>query len=551
MDQSGRPFDEIRGGCYNEPSGHMRGFVKLTEGDNAELISFTNSGIGQDGAFYADIEERGLGGTMPRSWGGGADPTSLEQIVVIHVGPSMSVADLLLYLLTSTAADVSRGPNGNYDYLGEWVGLGIPEDLIDIDGIISRLSISDMPRPSMFWIAEAGKGKDAVEEFLRANGVYLVTRRFTRDGVERFGLSVDVVDVPSVSSYTNTLRDSDISANKKPRVDINERLLINTIVLSPHYKFGTDAGDTGGMRYDYAEASIAKYGATKALKFEPNAIYNIFSGQFSGAYTNPEQVTAAIAAAIGLRWFGAFASGNYTIESDTPHGGWKFQAGDRVLIDLTGVPNPNGTDTFDGVIAKVIDVTHKHGTGAGARVSLRLSVVQSAELAPNVMVVSVDGPNVLTADQGLELTEEGVANPWSWLYQRGGEYAAFNHPVRRADPPFVDDIAPVRDTNWFNPERHEDHGRLFLRLWPRGNFSVYEEFEVLSMNGPTLTLDGAPSSSLLELSLNPIGGLKQVPLIGSFSSYANPSVLRASYTHLGSNDQKSHLGGVDKANRWV
>lgn len=28
MDQRGLPFDEIRGGCYNEPSGHMRGFVK-------------------------------------------------------------------------------------------------------------------------------------------------------------------------------------------------------------------------------------------------------------------------------------------------------------------------------------------------------------------------------------------------------------------------------------------------------------------------------------------------------------------------------------------
>lgn len=548
MDNRGQPFDENRGGCYDPATEQMLGYLRITQEDEVEVISFSSSGIGNDGNFYADIQERGLGGTLPRYWGGGADPISLEQITCIRVGNSMSMADLILYLLMSTATDVTPGPNGNYDYLGEWVGLGIPSDLVDIEGIIARLAITDMPRPAMFWVPEAGKGKDAVEELLRANGIYLVTRRFTRDGVERFGVSVDVVDVPASSSFNTEFTDSDLSANKSPRVDINERLLINVISLSPHYKFGSDTSDTGGKRFTYAEESIAKFGAAKTLEMEPSTIFNVFNTAFGGNYTDPEEITVAIVTAIGLRWFGAFSYGNYTLSGETPHIGWKFQAGDRVLITLTGVPNPDGSDGFANVIAKVVDVTHRHGSGAGARVSLRLSVVQSAELAPCLNVVSVDGAEITLASEGYGIDEFGLANPWSWFFQRGGEFGPFYQATPRPQGPFGE--APGADVQWFDPTRHTDNNRLRIRLWPRGNYADWEEFEVLSAVGNVLTLDSAPTTGLLEESLEPVSGLP-VALIGTFALYDNPSTLRAAYAHLGSNAHVSLLGGTQRAKRWV
>lgn len=551
MDDRGNPFDENRGGCYDPDETKMVGYLRLTQGDDVEVVSFTNSGISNDGVFFADITRRGLGGTTVKEWGGGVDPVSIEQILVVRVGESMSVADLLLYLLMSSASDVVPGPAGNYDYLGEWAGLGIPQDLIDVEGIISRLAISDMPRPSMFWVAEAGKGKESLEELLRTNGIYLVTRRFTRNGIERFGLSVDVVDVAAVSTSNNYLSDADVSANKRPRVDINERLLINVISLSPRYRFGADVGDTGSARFARAEDSIRKYGAAKTLELNPNTIYNIFSSQYAGNYTDPEKITVAIAGAIGLRWFGAYAHGNYNLDADSPHIGWKFQAGDRVLVNLTGVPNPNGTGSFEDVIAKVVDVSHKHGQGAGAKISLRLFSTQAAELTPNLSVESVDGDYITLVDEGVQPTTEQVSNPWSWSYQRGGPWDPYYLPMARPTGPFPDDTGAGSDAQWFNPDRHRQNNRLRIRLWPRGDYAHMEEFEVLSRNGNVLRLDAALSATLLEYSIEPTGGYRPVPLIGSFADYDNPSTLRATYAHLGSNDTRSVLGGVDNAKRWV
>lgn len=550
MDDRGNPFDEIRGGCY-DPTDGMVGYLRLTQGDDVEVISFTDSGISADGVFSTRILRRGLGGTTVKEWGGGVDPVSIEQILVVRVGESMSLADLLLYMLMSSATEATPGPAGNYDYLGEWIGLGVPQDLIDVEGIISRLSISDMPRPSLFWVAESGKGKEAIEELLRMNGVYLVTRRFTRDGVERFGISVDVVDVAAVSTSNTFLADSDVSANKRPRVDINERLLINVISLSPRYRFGADVGDTGGARFARAEDSIRKYGPAKTLEMKPNAIFNTFTSQYAGNYTDPEQITVAIAGAIGLRWFGAYAHGNYSLDTDCPHIGWKFQAGDRVLVNLTGVPNPNGTETFDDVIAKVIDVSHKHGQGAGARISLRLFSSQAAELAPSLCVESVDGDYITLVDTGVQPDAEAISNPWSWTYQRGGPWDPYYVPTARPAGPFFDDTGAGSDAQWFNPTRHTQNNRLRIRLWPRGDYAHMEEFEVLSRSGNVLRLDSAPSATLLEYSLSPTGGYRPVSLLGSFASYDEPSTLRATYAHLGSNDTRSLLGGVDPAKRWV
>lgn len=549
LDTLAQPFDEVRGGCYNVTNAEMRGFLKVTSGDECELMSFTSSGVGNDGAFYADLGERGLGATGQKPWGVGHEPTTVEQLAVVHVGEPMAMSALILYLLTSTAAEhistvaPPTGGNGNYDYLGEWVGLGVPEDLVDREGIISKLSATDLPRPFMFWVEEAGKGKDALEELLRAHGIYFVTRRFTRDQVEHFGLSVDVVDLAVTSQYNETLTDSVVLANTKPRVDINERLLINHVAVSPHYRFGSDVGDTGGKRYAYSSESIAKFGQAKTLELAPNAIYNIFSSQFGGTYQNNSQIATAMATAIGLRWFGAYANGNFTLEAETPHAGWKFQAGDRILIVLTGVPNPDGSDGYESVAAKVADVTHKHGSSAGGRVVLRLSTAQASELAPCFTVKAIDGADitVATVDNGT-----GYTGTWSERVQNGAvPYEEQEISFGPVYPPFSGQSAPATDADWFDVAYHTD-GPLRIRMWERGDYDNYEDYEVLTRAGNVLTLDGSPTFTVSN----------EFQIIATLGDYlSDSSTLHKTYAHLGSNATKSLLGtgdGLeDRAKKWV
>ena len=543
LDHESRPFDENRGGCYSTVDSAMRGFLRVSQGDNVELIAISGGAVASDGTYVADITNRGLGGTAARDWGSGEDPINVEQILAVQVGDSMALSDLLLYLLTSSCADAAIGENGNYDFLGEWAGLGIPVDLVDVEGIISKLSASDLPRPTLFWITEPGKGKEAIEDLLKANAVYLVTKRFTRDGVEHFGISVDVVDVPVTSRYQSEFTDADVVAGKRPQVNVNERLLINVVSLAPHYRFGTDAGDTGGMRYAYAERSIAKYGQAKTLELEPNSYYSTFDSLFGGYYYRPEKVTVAIVASISARWFGAYSNGNYTLESDTPHIGWKFQAGDRVLVTLTGASNPNGTNSFDGLAAKVVDVTHKHGTGAGARVVLRISVFSGCELAPNFSVASIAGSTITLSDSGVIPTVLGASpNPWSWLLHRANVYSTDEFEGKANPiPPFPDDTGAATDAMWFEPTRHADNGGLVIRIWDRGDYENYEEFTVVSRAGNVLTLSGSPTLTT--------GTTKRI--IGTFADYDNPSTLRSTYAHLASNAATPLLGGTDKAKRWL
>ena len=540
-------FNSDRGGCYHLGESEMRGYLRISQGDQSELVSFSATADQSDGSIGIEIEERGIGATPVRTWGLGIDETTVEQVAVVRTGETMALADVVLYLLSSTAAEISPGYNSSYDYLGEWVGLGIPEDLIDREGIKSRLSISDMPRPVMFWIPESGKGKDAIEELLRANGVYLVTRRFVRDNIEYFGLSVDVIDSPTQTQYTVELTDSDVSANRKPRVDINERLLVNHICITPRFSFSKDPDDAVSKRYERDDDSIAKYGQAKTLELDPAAIYNVFNSTFAGTYTDIEQVADAIAHVIGLRWFGAFSRGNYTLRAETPHIGWKYQPGDRVLVSLTGVPNPDGTNSYDGLVAKITDVTHKHGSNAAGDVTLRLSTTQPAELSPCFSVASIDGAEVSLINAGYTSTENHLSNAWSWLLVNGpGGEVAIPSPLE----PFNYGLGAAADWMWFDPDNHVDGAGLKVRLWPRGNYELFEEFSVSSISGGVLTLSGSPSSTLLEASIEPTGSDIAVPLLGTFGEWDDPSTLTQGYAFAASNDVVPTIYGY-KTKRWA
>lgn len=530
-DDGAYTFNEARGGCYHLGETEMRGYLRIAQGDEAELVAFSATAEQADGSIGIELEERGLGWTRVRAWGVGADETTVEQVAVVHTGESMALADVVLFLLTSTGAEESPGYNGSYDYLGEWVGLGIPEELVDREGIKARLAVSDMPRPFMFWVPEAGKGKDAVEELLRANGVYLTTRRYIRDNVEYFGLSVDVVDAPTQSEYTIELTDSDVSANRKPRVDINERLIINHICVVPRFSYSRDADDAVSKRYERDDDSIAKYGQAKTLELSPAALFNVFSSNFAGNYSDREQVADAIAHVIGLRWFGAFSRGNYTLRGETPHIGWKYQTGDRVLLVLTGVPNPDGSNSYASLVAKIDDVTHKHGSNASGDITLRLSTTQPVELAPCFTVASVSGAEITLTSTGY-VSGDHLNNPFSWVTING---PLAETAIPSPHEPFNYGTGAAADWMWFDPENHTDGNGLRIRLWPRGNHALGEEFEVLSISGGVLTLGASPSSTLLEASITPTGSNAAVPLLGTLGEWDDPSTLTQSYAFAASN----------------
>lgn len=518
-----RFYPSVNEGC-KDVNDDMIAYVAISSGDAIELVAVDTILPDTTGTINMAVRERGLGGTPQRAWGVDG-PITLKQVCAVRTGETMTIADVLLYLLTSVDG-AGGGTNGTYDILGPATGLGIPEDLVDIQGIRSRLNIGDMPQPSMFWIEDAGKGKDVLENFMKMHGVYFVTRRFEADGGEqRFGLSVDVVDVPTTTKWNLTITDSHIAASEEPRVNINERLTINQVALSPRYVFGQDVQDTGGKRFAYAEASIRKYGAAKALEIEASALYNGFSSRFTGNYTDESTVATAIATAVSLRWFGAYADGNYTVSANMPHVGWAVQCGDRLLMDITNIANTDGSIGFSGV-AKVMDVRHKHGSNLGAEVTVRVNVNTGVELAPAFRVASYSGSNITLTANAFSLTGDGM------------------------EPPFEGDTSPPRDAQWFDYVRHGSGSGLTLTVWEQGNYAGRVTRTVTATAGNVLTL-----SSSLGATLQGIITTGNVPVIGTFGDYATPiSELRAGYAYVGTNDTPSVIGdgtGIEApARRW-
>lgn len=508
-------------GCYNAVDAEMQGYVKVSDGEKTELMSFNAVTDGGDGTVRLSLVDRGLGGTkvsafgMPWGGGGEAKNVTIEQVAVVRTGTDMDAADVLLFLLLSIDGMTSLN-DSTYDKLGPRMGLGLPADLVDIDGIRSRMRMGDMPKPGLFWIEGSGKGKEALTEFMKAFGVYFVTRRFERNGEYLFGLSVDLVDVPVGTRYNVSLTDSHLSADSVPETDVNERLLINTIAISPYYEFGKDVGDTGGKRFVYAEESIGKYGLSKALEIKATALFNIYSSLYGGEYNGNEQIATAIATHVGLRWFGAFASGNFTIELKTPHVGWAIQPGDRVLLNLSNGVNPNGDDGFSEVTAKVVDQKCSHGPRAGSQITLRINTTRAAELAPVVEITDTQagGTILVCADNAFSDSFAGV--------------------------PFDGDTSPVKDIQWFNALRHTDQPFKIV-VWEEGNYT----------NRATVTVT-ASTYGTGRLVVTPGIGAGLTAIIGSgrklyatLNDYVVPTYLQAQYAYIGTNASFSQLGTLD------
>ena len=500
-------------GCKNSDD-VMLGYAKISDGSRAELVSFTGVALQADGRFDLGNLTRGLGGTQDLNW---PDPTldaskrdvKIEQVMCITSGQSMDAADFLLYLLLSV--DGGTGLNDpDYDKLGSRFGLGYHPDHVDITGIKNKMSLGDMPRPHLFWIEEAGKGKEALEQFMKVHGIYFVTRRFERDGEYLFGLSVDLVDVPVSTKYDLSIDDAFRKADSSVDTNINERLIVNTITVTPAYEFGKKDGEAGGKIYEYAEDSINKYGASKALDIKASAQFSSFYGTVGEL-----PVAVSMATAVSLRWFGSYATGNFTLEMECPHAGWIVQSGDRVLIDLTGVVNTNGEDSILSV-AKVVDAKHNHGKNAGAKLVFRISLARAAELVPCFEVTSIaSNPIVTIASNSFSLTDDTV--------------------------PFASDAAPPTDILWFNSTRHTDGSGLRVYVWVKGDYSgtvVERGVTSSSVASSRLTLDSALPAGIT-------GAVGTTTVLGCFIDYDDPTTLMAAYAYIGSNSVQSKLGTLD------
>lgn len=510
--------DPLLFGCWHTEDAEMHAYVKVSDGTNIELVSFSGANLDTLGTANLAVEDRALVGTRRHNFGSGDElkNVNISTVSVVRTGSPMDASDVLLYLLTSI--DGPTGLNGDYDVLGSGIGLGVPLDLVDVDGIRSKMRMGDMPKPAAYW-SETGKGKESLKEFCKAHGVYFVTRRFERDGEYLFGLSVDVVDVPVATRFNITVNDSHLLADTSPEVDINERMLINNIKVTPRYEFDKGPGETGGERYVSAGDSIARYGRSKAFEISANAWFNVYSSLYGGSYSGEEAITTAIAAHVGIRWFGAYSDGNYTVELECPHVGWAFQAGDRAHLVLTGGVNPDGSDGFSNV-AKIMDVKHTHGSRAGTKLSTRINTTRAVELAPCFRVTNI-ASNVLTI----------AANQFSDNF---------------AQVPFPSQTGPVKDGHFFD---RAQHGANFnVQLWEEGNFANRETATVtaVDLTAGTLTLS-APVAITIQANAK---------LYGTIPSYASTETsLNNSYAHIGTSEFKSLLdsGGAAEieANQWI
>lgn len=501
-------------GCKNS-AGTMLGYARITSGSDIELVSFSSA---ETAAGTTDIvfAQRGLGGTEVRQWPiydpDKTEDVKIEQVLLVASGAPMDASAFLLYLLLSV--DGVTGLNhASYDKLGSRLGLGYHVDHVDIDGILSRMALGDMPRPFMWWVDESGKGKDALEQFMKMNGLYFVTRRFERDGEYLFGLSVDLVDAPVPSRYNVSLTDAFRSADSQVDLDINERLIVNSIALTPVYRYGEKDSDAGGKVFEQALDSINKYGISKSLEIKASALFS----DWQGTPVNQAQI-AAIATAISLRWFGSLSTGNFTLSLECPHVGWAVQSGDRVRVNLTGVVNTNGDDGIADVVCKVVDVKHTHGKNAGAKLTLRVASARASELVPCFRITSIAG------------------NPTVVLQANSFSDAT-------AQLPFDGDAQPLTDALWFQASKHTDGSGLRVYIWERGNFANNVERGVvatsLAVGNNTLTLDSALPGGLTSV----IGAGGQ--LLGCFVDYDDPTALMAAYAYIGSNDVQSKLGTLD------
>lgn len=527
---------------YSDSIATDTGFARIYNGESFELISFTGEeSAGIDGQRRLTGVVRGLGGTSARAWGGNTDTEAGDAIstaaapkiaqvwMISRNNQPLPVQNFILPALCSSGYG-----NGPYDLLGARLGLAIPKEFIAYEEMEDTVRSLGLDAPSCFWVTEPKKGKEDFASFLQSNGLHFVTKRFavyspaSRSAYNYFGITVAPLDMTSRSTYLREVTDADRSASTSVTTDFNERLIINSIRLTPFYYFNKDASEIGGNVYAYAEESIAEYGAYKTLEVRPAALYaSITAG--GTLYNSQQDMYVGLAAKIGLRWFGAFANGSYLLTMECPHTGWRYQPGMPVRISLTGVTSPEADDNLTDLPARIMDVKHRHGSRPGATITARLAFGGGpVELAPCMQVTAHAGGTALTIAPTLySLSDQMI--PYPSVETAGGV---------------------TNDSHWFD---YTEHGA--------GNFSVYCWELGDYANGQTKVVSavthGGASDSTVTITTALSAGLQTAATAGrliiTLPAYGDASIsdLSKTFAYVGSNASPSLLDGTDDTADYV
>lgn len=447
------------------------GLARIQDGDKWELIEIHSANTDLNGITTLSVR-RGVGGTMAQDWGaepGRAGPTCVQLLYMSdnatdlfalgpgvgeydHLAPAEVVLGLLASYevwadrhedrqLSSANGEMERGPDRLFGYRQ---GLAIPIRYIDYHGILDVFRRYASEPIRAFWVDEAGKGKDALAEFMKYYGMFFVTRRFERGGIPYFGLSVESIAQPLTTHYQHTITDSDRTGDTKVEIDFNERLTVNVVSYTPYFTGWGGSKPDGDPVFYYDEWSIEEYGAAKTLELKPT-ILDWMTEDTNGGTRTGREASYAVTFASACRWFSAFGNGNYTLAMECPAPvGWRFQMGDHVLINLTGPRDPlTGQRNLSSLPARVYRVENVYGERGGARIEFRCGYSKSAELVPCGRVTAIDlGAGTFTLD---------------------GNF--FSSALDRS--PFDFDRPPA-DADWFDPA--VIGADIACRIWVEGDY---------------------------------------------------------------------------------
>jgi len=498
------------------------GFVRIQDGEKWELVQFTGVTIDSSDPKRCTLNNcvRHIGGSSPCEWGVGEDGTASAATVtqlLCMSQDSLTLDEVVGTLLLSTE---DAGQQGAYDTLyGKGMGLNIPARFVDYDRLALLQSSQNLIGVSKFWVDEKGKGASSLEEYLKMMGIYLITRRFQRGGQWYFGISADTLDAPVVTSTYDTLTDDDRERNTKAILKRNDRLIINSVSTRPFSKrWGTK--DTDGEPITiFDQWSIEEHGASKTLEIKPTALYVIWDDTITGERYIGREAQLAWLEVVGIRWFGAYGRGHCTLDLEcVPPTGWRFSMGDKILVTLSGVRNPQGGAGLVATPAKVMELDQGYGAKAKIKLRLRIGYENFAELAPNAKVTSI-------ASTTLTLS----ANEFSraiWPTPGTGNFGAV-------------------DADWFDPSIYK--GNIRCMIWTEGKWATTKQtFKVTSrLSANVLTIDTNLTATSVATNL----GSGENTLI-SFDTFDSSDTTRQkAYAHIADNGLPPVIGS-SKSKDW-
>jgi len=498
------------------------GFVRIQDGEKWELVQFTGVTIDSSDPKRCTLNNcvRHIGGSSPCEWGVGEDGTASAATVtqlLCMSQDSLTLDEVVGTLLLSTE---DAGQQGSYDTLyGKGMGLNIPARFVDYDRLALLQSSQNLIGVSKFWVDEKGKGASSLEEYLKMMGIYLITRRFQRGGQWYFGISADTLDAPVVTSTYDTLTDDDRERNTKAILKRNDRLIINSVSTRPFSKrWGTK--DTDGEPITiFDQWSIEEHGASKTLEIKPTALYVIWDDTITGERYIGREAQLAWLEVVGIRWFGAYGRGHCTLDLEcVPPTGWRFSMGDKILVTLSGVRNPQGGAGLVATPAKVMELDQGYGAKAKIKLRLRIGYENFAELAPNAKVTSI-------ASTTLTLS----ANEFSraiWPTPGTGNFGAV-------------------DADWFDPSLYK--GNIRCMIWTEGKWATTKQtFKVTSrLSANVLTIDTNLTATSVATNL----GSGENTLI-SFDTFDSSDTTRQkAYAHIADNGLPPVIGS-SKSKDW-